>query len=188
MAIEKYCTASRNTVKDYLEELKDEDLVEQSLKGRHPYCITENGKEYFEKLIVKRDSGALIDSLEPEYARILLESLHTLLDSMKKEGTDPKEYFKSSCLAFIGGTSNTFHKSIEGMRQLIDREKRLETRARKEGLTLEEFIRKIKKKAEKLKGARRMLTVLGYTEEEIEEMRKKQGGTFKVTRYTKKSS
>jgi len=188
MNIEKYCTASRNTVKDYLEELKDEDLVEQSLKGRHPYSITENGEQYFKKLMTKRKSNSLIDSLEPEYADTLLESLTTLLNSMEEEGTDPKAYFKSNCLAFIGGTSNTFHKSIEGMQRILNVEKRHEERARKEGLTLEEYIRKIKKKAEKMKGIRRMLTVQGYTEEEIEEMRRKQGGTFKVTRYTRKKS
>lgn len=38
------------------------------------------------------------------------------------------------------------------------------------------------------KGVPRILTFMGFTGEEIEELRKTQGGTFKVTRRTKKKS
>lgn len=75
------------------------------------------------------------------------------------------------------------------MQAFIDWENALETRARKEGITKEEYWRKMLKKAAPMpKGVPRILTSLGFTEEEIKELRERQGGTFKVTRRTKKKS
>ena len=183
--IEKNCNGARNTVKKYLDELKDEELVEQSLDGRHPYRITEKGKKHFEKLMIGDDIYDLTRSFDAKW----LEILRRLLRNMRKHGTDPSEYFQRSCIAFVGGLPYTFGKSKEEFQvNVLDFESRLERNGRKEGLTKEEYWRKKLKEAENLKGAHKILTIRGYTEEEIEEMRIRQGGTFKVTLYTRKKS
>lgn len=180
--IEQKCSQSRNTVKKYLEELKEKGLVEQSLKGRHPYRITEKGRSHFDKELLKRDIYDLTEFFDIKW----LEMLRRMLANMRVHGTDPEVFFKDNCLTFVGGIPRTFEKSVKGMRAIIEWEKGLEIRATKEGMTKEDYWRKKLKEAKKLKGVRRILTSLGFTEEEIEELRRQQGGTFKVTRLTKK--
>jgi len=77
--IELTCSGSRNTVKKYLEELKDEGLIEQSLKGRHPYYLTHDGKKYTENEILKRKLKAQIDELSVERIKSLYELMNDLI-------------------------------------------------------------------------------------------------------------
>lgn len=176
--IEANCSESRGTVKKYMDELKDERLVEQSLRGRHPYFLSEKGKRYVKQELLRRDFYDLTDSFDIKW----LEMLRNLLDGMRKTDTDPKVFFKDNCLAFIGGLPYTFPKSMEGMKMwVIDFEKGLEIRARKYGLTKEEYWIKKLKESVKMKGVPRILTSLGYTEEEIEELLKNPfTHTFKI--------
>ena len=128
--IEENCNEARNTVKKYLDELKDEELVEQSLDGRHPYRITEKGKKHFEKLMIDDDIYDLTRSFDAKW----LEILRRLLRNMRKHGTDPSEYFQRSCIAFVGGLPYTFSKSKEEFQvNVLDFESRLERNGRKDG-------------------------------------------------------
>ena len=67
--IANYCSKkgiSRMTVKKYLDKMKNEGLVSQSLEGRHPYSITEKGIEYLEREVLKRKYIEKIDKSGPE--------------------------------------------------------------------------------------------------------------------------
>lgn len=77
--LEYNCSGARNTVKKYLEELKDEGVIEQSLKGHHPYFLTEKGKEYVETTSLKRKLKDQIDRLPVERIRSLYELIDKLL-------------------------------------------------------------------------------------------------------------
>jgi len=147
------------------------------------YFIPNRMKSQIQRVLVRNDIYDLTDSFDIKWLRML----RGLLDSLKKEGVDPYEYFKSNCLVFVGGIPRTFHKSKEDMQAIIEWENALETRAQKEGITKEEYwSNKLKEAAQMPKGPRRILTSLGFTEEEIEELRERQGGTFEVTRRTRK--
>lgn len=76
--LEYNCSGARNTVKKYLEELKDEGVIEQSLKGRHPYFLTEKGKKYVETTSLKRKLKDQIDRLPVER----IKSLYGLIDKL----------------------------------------------------------------------------------------------------------
>jgi len=149
------------------------------------YFIPNEAKSTVQRVFMRDDIYDLTDSFDIKRLRML----RNLLETMRKEGTDPYVYFQSNCLTFVGGIPRTFHKSKEDMQAIIEWENALETRAQKEGITKEEYwSNKLKEAAQMPKGARRMLTSLGLTEEEIKELRERQGGTFKVTRRTKKKS
>ena len=77
--LEHNCSGARNTVKKYLEELKDEGLIEQSLKGRHPYLLTEKGKKYVETESLKRKLKDQIDELSVERTKSLYELMDKLV-------------------------------------------------------------------------------------------------------------
>jgi len=77
--IEDACSAARNTVKKYLEELKDEGLVKQSLHGRHPYSLSEDMKDQVKSLLEKQEIKAKIDQMTPQESRALQEFLDSLL-------------------------------------------------------------------------------------------------------------
>ena len=77
--IERNCSAARNTVKKYLEELKDEQVIEQSLKGRHPYFLTDKGRKYAETEFQKRELKQHIDELSAERIRSLYELVDRLV-------------------------------------------------------------------------------------------------------------
>ena len=77
--LEHICSGARNTVKKYLEELKDEGLIEQSLKGRHPYFLTEKGKEYAETESLKQKLKDQIDELSVERTKSLYELMDKLV-------------------------------------------------------------------------------------------------------------
>jgi len=183
--IVQVCDAAKATVYKYLNELYEENKVgwkPQRGRGKSTYELSDEMKSEIEKKLLKDDLYDLTDSFDVKWLRML----RNLLDNMRKEGIDPYAYFQSNCLTFVGGIPRTFHKSKEDMQAIIDWENVLENRARKEGITKEEYWRKKLKEAEKLTGVPRILTSLGFTKEEIEELRKKQGGTFKVTRISKK--
>jgi len=155
----------RGTVKTYLDEMKRDGHVEQSPDGRHPYRITEKGKEYFARKLIRGDLYDLTDSFDTKW----LEILRRLIRNMRKHGTNPADYFKNNCIAFVGGLPHYFHKSKEGMERALLREKELSERAAKEGLTKEEYFRKYLKLVAKLpEGMPRMLAHEGKTEEQIE--------------------
>jgi predicted transcriptional regulator len=163
--IEESCSEARLTIKKYLDELKDEELVEQSLDGRHPYRITEKGRKHFERLVSKRDIYDLTDSFDTKW----LEILRRLLRNMREHGTNPADFFRNNCIAFVGGLPHYFHKSKEGMERALHREKELSERAAKEGLTKEEYFKKRAKLVAKLpEGMPRWLAHEGKTEEQIE--------------------
>ncbi len=77
--IEENCSASRNTTKKYLEVLKDEGIVEQSMKGRHPYYLTDNGKKLAEKEFQKQKLKQQIDELSEEHLKSLYEFVNKIL-------------------------------------------------------------------------------------------------------------
>lgn len=77
--IEHNCSAARNTVKKYLEELKDEGIVKQSLKGRHPYFLTDKGRKHAEIEFQKRELKQEIDELPAERIRSLFQFVDLLL-------------------------------------------------------------------------------------------------------------
>jgi len=142
------------------------------------YFIPNEARSKAQRVLMRDDIYDLTDCFDIKW----LQMLRNLLVALRKEGVDPYVYFQSYCLGFVGGIPRTFHKSKEDMQAFIDWENALETRAQKEGITKEEYWRKMLKKAAPMpKGAQRILTSLGFTEEEIEELRKAQGGTFKVT-------
>ena len=182
------CDAARATVSKYLDDLVEEEKViwkPQRKRGKSTYELSNKMKSEIEKKILQDDLYDLTDSFNVKWLRML----RNLLDNMKKEGTDPYTFFQSNCLMFVGGIPHTFHKSKEGMQHSIDWEIGLENRAQKDGLTKEDYWRKMLTKAARMpKGVPRMLTSMGHTEEEIEESRTRQGGTFKVTRYSRKKS
>lgn len=178
---------AKQTFVNKLKQLLVSGKLQKTLneKGRPVYFAPKKHHKFIEKLIAKRDIYDLTDYFDVKW----LKMLRNLLVNMRKEGTDPYVYFQSYCLGFIGGIPYTFYKTKEDMQAKIEWEKVLETRARKEGLTKEEYWRKMLKKAARMpKGVPRILTSLGFTKEEIDELRRKQGGTFKVTRRTRKKS
>jgi len=54
---------SRMTVKKYLDQLKREGLVRQSLEGRHPYSITKKGIEYVLRETTKLEINKELDNI-----------------------------------------------------------------------------------------------------------------------------
>lgn len=77
--IERNCSGARNTIKKYLEELKDERFIEQSLKGRHPYFLTAEGRKHAEIEFQKRKLKQQIDELSAERVRSLYEFIDRLV-------------------------------------------------------------------------------------------------------------
>lgn len=77
--IERNCSGARNTTKKYLEELKDEGIIEQSLKGRHPYFLTDKGRKHAEIEFQKRKLKQQIDELSAERIRSLFELMDRLV-------------------------------------------------------------------------------------------------------------
>jgi len=77
--IEEHNSASRNTTKKYLEMLKDEGIVEQSMKGRHPYFLTSDGKRLAEKEFQKQKLKQQIDELSEEQIKSLYDFVNEVL-------------------------------------------------------------------------------------------------------------
>lgn len=76
--IERNCSGARNTTKKYLEELKDEGFVQQGLKGRHPYSLTDKGRKQAEIELQKGVLKQHIDELSAER----ITSLYELVDKL----------------------------------------------------------------------------------------------------------
>lgn len=171
---------SRGTVDKYLTELFQDSLVTR--RGRRgAYYLTPKGCKKASMERLKGDIYNLVDSFGTKWLQIL----SSLVNNMRNEGTDPEVFFRSNCLAFLGGIPYTFEKSIEGMKYVQSFEKDIEVRGAKEGLTKEECFKKLLTKISKQpKGFPRLLTYMSFflTKEGIEELRKQQGGTFTVTR------
>lgn len=77
--IAKHCQSLgiyRNTVKKYLDELKEEGLVEQNIEGRHPYRITQKGIEF--RFIEKTKQK--IESIPKEQILKIADTIKTLLE------------------------------------------------------------------------------------------------------------
>lgn len=184
---EKYAEGSFDVVlQRRLNNLCTQGLLQREYIERKAfYFIPSDAKSEAQHLLVRDDIYDLTESFDTKW----LLMLRHLLDALIKDGINPYVYFQSNCLMFVGGIPRTFHKSKEDMQAIIEWENALETRAQKEGITKEEYWVKMLRKAKQMpKGAPRILTSLGFTEKEIEELRERQGGTFKVTRRTKKKS
>jgi predicted transcriptional regulator len=79
--IADYCCRkgiSRMTVKKYLDEMKKEGLIKQSIEGRHPYSITDKGKEYYRREGLKENLVRKVDSADPAALEFLERKLATL--------------------------------------------------------------------------------------------------------------
>lgn len=183
---------AKNTVYKYLKELVNDGLMEKKPGSREEsfrprYFIPEKAKNKVDKLLLRNDIYDIVDSFDTKW----LEMLRRFLDGLRKEGDDPKEFFNRYCLAFIRGIPYNFEKSMEGMKNVLLFERHLEKLAAKKGVTKDEYFKEmVKYVTAQPKGMRRILAYLKYmglTEEDIEKLRERQGGTFKVTRYTRKN-
>lgn len=193
--VEKRKEFAKNTVYKYLDEAVADELMKMEPGSREDsfrpvYSITELGLEAVKQVGVHD----LVDSLDTKW----LEPLRKLLIRIKHE--EPDVFFDRFCFTFIGDVPCAFTKSVEAMqshiafeeslheRHLRDLERfredfmktdkigraRVETRIRDEvGWTIGEYLKKLLKKAEKEKGVRKIMTVLGITEEMLKEMNRK---------------
>jgi len=153
------------------------------------YSINKRGLEEIERIKVKN----LTDSLDSKW----LYLLRRLLIRVTHEGEDPEAFLNNNCITFIGDIPCAFNMSVEAMQSqlalkrslyqrhardlerfreefikadVINRE-RIDARIREEvGWTVGEYLRKLLKKTEKQKGVRKMMTVLGITDEMLEEI------------------
>lgn len=167
--------------------------------NRPVYYVPKRLHKEVEKLIKERELHSLIPSLDAKW----LDPLRNILIRMKHEdpevffdrycftfiGDVPVAFTKSveamqSHTAFEKSLykrhAHDLHKVQEKyMREYMNADKigraSIEVKIRDEvGWTIGEYLRKLLKKAEKEKGVRRIMTVLGITEEMLEEMYKEQ--------------
>jgi len=163
------------------------------LTNRPVYYVPKRWQKEVEKLIKERELHSLIPSIDAKW----LDPLRNILIRIKHE--DPEVFFDRYCFTFIGDVPVAFTKSVEAMQSHLAFEKnlfvrqardlepykeeiikadkneseRIWERAREEvGLTLGEYLMKLLKKAENEKGVRKIMTVLGITEEMLKEMDK----------------
>ena len=193
--VEKKKEFAKNTVYKYLDELVTDELMKMEPGSREDsfrpvYSITKLGLEAVKQI----DVHDLVDSFDAKW----LDPLRNLLIRVKHEETDLEGFLNTNCITFIGDVPCTFHKSLEGMQSHIAFEGGLYRRWQHElepfreessktgvilrervsdevGWTIGEYLKKLLKKAEKQKGVRQIMTVLGITEEMLVEMYKKQG-------------
>jgi len=186
---------AKNTIYKYLNESVNEKLIEMKPGSRNErfrpkYLITKQGLEQIQHAKIH----SLIDSFDVKW----LTPLRNLLVKINETQTYLEGFLNTNCITFIGDIPCTFPKSIEGMQSHIafetslhqrhqrDLEKfqdeldstkdkaswaRVDAKIKEEvGWSKGEYLKKLLKKAEKEEGIRKIMTVLGITDEMLEKM------------------
>jgi len=163
---------AKNTIYKYLDELVTDKLMKMEPGSREDsfrptFSITKRGLEAARQI----DVHDLVDSLGAKsFIGDVPCTLHKSVEGMQ------------SHLAFRDSLYNRHARDLEGFREEFIRahmkadkigRARVEARIRDEvGWTIGEYLRKLLKKAEKQEGVRKIMTVLGITEQMLEEMDK----------------
>lgn len=194
--VEKERRFSKNTVYKYLDKLVDDGLMKMEPGSpeesyRPDFSITDKGLEAVKRI----ESHLLVDSLDTRW----LAPLRNLLIRIKHEsgeldkinsycfafiGDVPCAFTKSveamkSHIAFEKNLHQRHQRDLEKFREEFVQscmkgdkasQARVEERIKEEvGWTMGEYLRKLLKKAEKEKGVRKIMTVLGITEDMLED-------------------
>lgn len=189
----KPAKCSYRTLMNYTKELMSEKLLNKKIdpeSGRPLYYVTRKGNEKVKKQRMKLG----VDSLPEKW----ITPLRNLIVKLTHETPFPEGFLNTHCITFIGDIPCTFPKSVEGMQSHIafetslhqrhqrDLEKfqdelngtkdkvswdRVDAKIKEEvGWSKGEYLKKLLKKAEKEEGIRKIMTVLGITDEMLEKM------------------
>lgn len=158
------------------------------------YSIRKKMKKKVEKMIKEKEFQSLIPSLDARW----LVPLRNLLVKLNETQPYLEGFLNTNCITFVGDIPCTFHKSVEGIQSHIAFERSLQQRHERDlekfreefmntrdkismdrvdakikeevGWSTSEYLKKLLKKAEKEEGIRKIMTVLGITDEMLEKM------------------